>query len=119
MLFHVIGIKEAQNRKYNLDIVVNWDSDVSVRKFLQRHNIIVLNISIYTKQSSDFGSMQIDVSYKENIVNIFSYISDIKSALLFFMTVWFNIKYINFVNENKISESEVQSMISQTQKEIE
>ena len=119
MLFHVIGIKEAQNRKYNLDIVIDWDSDVFVRKFLQRYNIIVLNLSKYTKQSSDFGSMQIEISYKESVVHVFSYITDIKSALLFFMTVWFDIKYINFINENKIADTEVQNMISNTRSEIE
>jgi hypothetical protein len=58
MLFHITGIKEvikgAENKKHNIDILIEGDSEAFIRTFLQHHNIIVLSILDYNKPSSDF-----------------------------------------------------------------
>ena len=126
MLFHVIGIKEVtngtENKKHNIDILIKGDSESFIRIFLQKHNIIVLSVAEYNKPSSDFGNLQIDISYKdkqEDLVNIFSYLTDIKSALFLFMTIWFAVENINFTNENKLQDREISDIIKEATIQLE
>ncbi len=125
MLFHVIGIKEvtnsAENKKHNLDVLIKWGSEGFIRAFLQKHNIIVLSIVEYNKPTSDFGNLQLDIIYKDNqqnLVSLFSYLTDIKSALLLFMTIWFKIKNINFINEGRLKDREISNIMQESITEI-
>ena len=127
MLFHVIGIKEVvrevENKKHNIDLLIKWDSEEFVRTFLQRHNIIVLSILEYNKPSSGFWNLQIDILYKgkqQNLsVSVFSYLTDMKNALLLFMVIWFKVSYINFVDDNKIKDQEVKNIMQDVMTEFE
>lgn len=126
MLFHIIGIKEVinglENKKYNIDILIKWDSEEFIKSFLQKNNIIVLNITEYTKPMTDFGNLQAELIYTdkhEEKIEIVSYITDIKSALFLFVTIGFKIKYINFLQGDKLNDQQVIDAITQMTDKIE
>ncbi len=119
MLFHVVGIKETKKKKYNMDILIKWESEKFVRSFLQHHNIIVLNLSEYKKPIEDFWKLSLIVDFQNQKVEIVSYLTDIKSAIFNFSMIWFIIKYINFTDDQKIDDTELKKLMSDTTKEVE
>jgi hypothetical protein len=54
MYFRIIGIKEDKNNKYNINIVLESESISIAKDFLYFHNIVILNISEYTKPLQSF-----------------------------------------------------------------
>lgn len=118
MLFHIIGIKETKNKKYNMDIVIKWESKDFIKAFLQNYNIIVLNISEYQKSIEDFGKLKMVVEYNWLQVEVSSYLTDIESAIFIFSMIWFDISYINFIDDTKISKQKVADLILKNKKQV-
>jgi hypothetical protein len=113
MYFHVIGIKEVQNKKYNMDIVLQWVSESFVRDFLHTHNIVLLEISEHKDSPDSFGKLELIVKYKQNEIYIVSYLTDIEIAAYNFMMIWFQISYINFLWDDKLWADKVSKIIDQ------
>ncbi len=118
MIFHIIGIKETKNKKYNMDILIYWESIGFVKTFLQEYNIIILNISEYKKGVEDFGKLKMKVKYKWLQVDVISYLTDIQAALFSFSMMWFDISYVNFTNNKKIGDLEVKTLLLENKKEV-
>jgi hypothetical protein len=118
MYFHIVGIKEDENKKYNMDIVILWESEAFIKDFLHHHNIVILNFSEYKESLQDFWQLQVDIKYKTQNVEITSYLTDIKSATYNFMMIWFDVSYINFIWKNKLSNQEVLDIIKSVWLEV-
>lgn len=119
MYFHIIGIKEVQNKKYNMDIVLQWESETFIRKFLHSHNIVLLEISEYKDDLDSFGKLELIVEYKQKNIQTISYLTDIEIAAYTFMMIGFTIIYINFLWESKLSDYQVQEIINKSSIKIE
>gem|GEM_PF-1983371 len=87
MYFHIVGIKEVQNKKYNMDIVLQGLSESFIRDFLHTHNIVLLEISEYKNSPDSFGKLELIVQYKQNEIHIVSYLTDIEIAAYNFMMI--------------------------------
>lgn len=114
MYFHIIGIKEVQNKKYNMDIVLQGESEVFVREFLHIHNIVLLEISEYKESLEKFGQLELIIEYKNKNLKIISYLTDIEFAAYNFVLIWFKLNYINFISDNKLEKDRVLEIISQS-----
>jgi len=118
MYFHVIGIKEVKNEKYNINIVLESESISIAKDFLYFHNIVILNISEYTKTLQSFWNLAIVVKNKTQNIKIISSFDNIYHALEYFMIIWFDIIYTNFTNEQKLSDNEISEIIRNTQEKV-
>lgn len=118
MYFHVIGIKEVKNEKYNINIVLESESISIAKDFLYFHNIVILNISEYTKPLQSFWNLAIVVKNKPQNIKIISSFDNIYHALEYFMIIWFDIIYTNFTNEQKLSDNEISEIIRNTQEKV-
>lgn len=118
MYFHVIGIKEVKNEKYNINIVLESESISIAKDFLYFHNIVILNISEYTKPLQSFWNLAIVVKNKPQNIKITSSFDNIYHALEYFMIIWFDIIYTNFTNEQKLSDNEISEIIRNTQEKV-
>lgn len=114
MYFHIIGIKEVQNKKYNMDIVLQGESEIFVREFLHIHNIVLLEISEYKESLEKFGQLELIIEYKNKNLKIISYLTDIEVAAYNFVLIWFKLNYINFISDNKLEKDHVLEIISQS-----
>lgn len=114
MYFHIIGIKEVQNKKYNMDIVLQGESEIFVREFLHIHNIVLLEISEYKESLEKFGQLELIIEYKNKNLKIISYLTDIEFAAYNFVLIWFKLNYINFISDNKLEKDHVLEIISQS-----
>lgn len=118
MYFHVIGIKEVKNEKYNINIVLESESISIAKDFLYFHNIVILNISEYTKPLQSFWNLAIVVKNKPQNIKIISSFDNMYQALEYFMIIWFDIIYTNFTNEQKLSDNEISEIIRNTQEKV-
>ncbi len=94
-----------------MDILIEWNSEKFIRSFLETHNIVVLNFSEYKKPKDFFWKLFFTTEFKNVDINITTYLTDIESALFNFLMIWFNIKNINFTDQNKLSDIDVQNLI--------
>ncbi len=120
MYFHVIGIKEDENKKYNIDIVLQSESDLIAKDFLHFHNIVILNFSDYKESPQSFWNIELHINHKQKIIKAFSYLNDIHSILKYFLMMWFDVSYVNFMSsENKLPEQEILELVKNTKIEVE
>jgi len=80
MYFHVIGIKEGKNIQYNIDIILQSDSESFIKDFLHSHHIVLLNFSEYIDSVEAFGDMYLVFGHKSQKIKAISYLDDISSA---------------------------------------
>ena len=118
MYFHIIGIKEDKNDKFNINIVLETNSISIAKDFLYFYNIVVLSISEYKKPISSFWELEISINHKQKNIKMFSSFEDIYTALKCFTMIGFDITYANFTNENKLLDNEVSEIIHKVKKEV-
>lgn len=114
MLFHVSGIKETLQKKYNLDIVIDLPSEEDVKSLLKNLNIIILNLYVYNKPIESFWNLQIKTENQWSQAILYSYITDVQSACEIFTNIGFNITYVNFIQWDILSEDEIKNIIQKT-----
>lgn len=119
MYFRIIGIKEAQNKKYNMDILIQWESESEVRWLLQDRGVVLLNISPYENSAESFWTLKLDIKYQNKKIAIISYLTDIQIASLTFLMIGFDVLYINFLGDAKLPDTEVQNILSKSKLEVE
>lgn len=111
MYFRIIGIKETQNKKYNMDILIQWESESEIRWLLEDYWIVLLNISTYENSTQSFWALKLNIKYKNQKIEIISYLTDINIAVHTFLIIWFDISSINFTDSNKLSDTKAQEIL--------
>ncbi len=61
MIFHIIGIKEISWKNYNLDFLMEWDSEDDIRSLLGKNGIVVININQFQDEIQSFGKTKIEI----------------------------------------------------------
>lgn len=111
MYFHIIGIKEDESKKYNIDILLEAESEALLKNFLHTHNIVVLNFSEYKSTLDSFWNLEVLIRYRQNTIRAISYLNDISSFVKYLMMIWFDITYANFISSGRISDQDVTNII--------
>ena len=120
MYFHVIGIKEDNNKKYNIDIVLESESDSIAKDFLHWYNIVTLSFIEYKENIQSFWNIEIIINYKQKKIRIFSDLNNIYSTAKYFMMIGFDVSYANFLlPSDKLEDVEISKIIKETKMEVE
>jgi hypothetical protein len=57
MFFRAVGMKEISKKTYNLDVLVESDSNNFVKELLHDLNIVILDVVEYPGEASSFGNV--------------------------------------------------------------
>lgn len=118
MYFHLIWIKEKNWKQNDLDILLQWDNEDFIRKFLSYWWVVIVSLEEFKDDSSSFGNIKMITLYNSSEIEILINWENLYDSLYYLASLWLKPKYINFVN-NPVDESEVNNIIASTVKKIE
>lgn len=119
MIFHVVAIKELQDQSYNVDVLVECDSQDFVKDFLRSYNMIVLEVSEYIWEISSFWNVELVVWYEWQDIKLYSSLNNLRIIVYNFIMVWFDVKYINFTDYRKMKDEDALAIIKMAQNDVE
>jgi len=110
MTFRVNGIKQDKDTKNKIELLVITDSDLLIRKVLEKIWIIILSIKEYKQDLQKFWNIFFKIRFWMDEVQFISNITNLKDACLFFMSAGFQIIDINYLT-NPITANEVKKIM--------
>lgn len=119
MFFRAVGMKEIAKKVYNLDVLVESDSNDFVKELLHDHNVVVLDIAEYPGDAASFGNAGVVVSYNDQDVNIISNLNNMRMLAHKFIMMWFDVKSINFLDWHKMNEKVAAEVLKLAQRDVE
>ena len=120
MIFRVIVIKELFWTQYTLDMLFFWLSEEMVRNVLRAYKLIALELYEYKKENIEsYWSIKILINFEWQDIRLLSNSKNLDSLLFSLFVSWFDVKNINYINENKIDQEKIYEIISAKNKEAE
>jgi len=113
MYFHLIGIKEKFWKQNDLDILLQWENEDFIRKFLSNWWVVIVSLEEFKENISDFGNIKMTTLYNNVEVEILLKWDNLADALYSIASLWLNPKYFNFI-DNPVSESEMNDLLTST-----
>lgn len=113
MYFHLIGIKEKFWKQNDLDILLQWENEDFIRKFLSNWWVVIVSLEEFKENISDFGNIKMTILYNNVEVEILLKWDNLADALYSIASLWLNPKYFNFI-DNPVSESEMDDLLTST-----
>ncbi len=111
MTFSVNGIKEENDEKYNVEMLVCVDASSIARKILETTNILILSVKEFSQDKTLFGDIYFQIEHNFQTIEIVTKYADIQEACNFFTFIGFEIKTINSYSK-PLPAKEVEAIIS-------
>lgn len=113
MYFHLIGIKEKWDSKYELDFLLSWWDDVFVKNFLSQRWVVVVSFDIFKEEPTTFGNISMKVPYKDQEIQIIMPWEDLSERVYFVSFLWLNPTFANYI-QNPIPELDMKQLLENT-----
>ena len=113
MYYHLIGIKEKWDDKYELDLLLSWWEEEFMRNFLSHWWVVVVSFNAFKEEPTDFGNISMSVSFKNQEIQLIMQWDDLSERLYFITFLWLNPTFANYI-KNPISELEMFKLIDST-----
>ena len=110
MYFHLIGIKEKNWKQNDLNILLQWENEEFIRKFLSNWWVVIVSLEEFKEDVLSFGNIKIVTQYNNTGIEILLKGENLSDTLYSIASLWLNPKYINFI-ENPVNEVEVNNII--------
>ena len=110
MYFHLIGIKEKNWKQNDLNILLQWENEEFIRKFLSNWWVVIVSLEEFKEDVLSFGNIKIVTQYNNIGIEILLKGENLSDTLYSIASLWLNPKYINFI-ENPVNEVEVNNII--------
>ena len=117
MYFHLIWIKEKNWKQNDLDILLQWDNEDFIRKFLSYWGVVVVSLEEFKEDPSSFGNIKMVALYNDSEIEVFMKWENLSDSLYFLASLWLKPKDINFI-DNPVNESEVRKLVDSTVQRI-
>lgn len=118
MFFRAVGMKEISKKIYNLDVLVESDSNDFVKELLHDHGVVVLDVTEYPSEASAFGNVWVTISYQDQEVNIISNLNNLRMLAHKFIIMWFDVKAINFLSGHKLDEKVATELLTIVKRDV-
>jgi len=118
MTFSVNGIKQENNEKFPLEMLVCVDAPLLARKILEQTSILILSLKEFSWDKKTFGDIYFIIKNNFQEIEIVTKYEDIQAACTFFIGIGFAIHSINRYSK-PLAEPEISAIIEQSQKEEE
>ena len=117
MYFHLIWIKEKNWKQNDLDILLQWDNEDFIRKFLSYWGVVVVSLEEFKEDPSSFGNIKMIALYNGSEIEVFVKWENLSDSLYFLASLWLKPKDINFI-DNPVNEAEIKGLIDSTVQRI-
>lgn len=118
MYFHLIGIKEKEDKKYELDLLISWWDEDFVKDFLSHRWVVIVSIGSFKEDPATFWDISVSVPFKNNEIQIILKWDDLSERVYFICFLWLKPTSANSA-KNPISEQDMNQLIEDTLKKIE
>lgn len=95
MTFSVNGIKQENDQKYPVEMLVCVDAPLLARKILEEKNILILSIKEFTKDKETFGDIYFTTQKNFQTITYVTKYTNIQEACDFFVFIGFELSSIN------------------------
>lgn len=127
MLFHVIAIKEINQKKINLEFLIEAEKEGFLREIFIESGVVLLDLVPYKWLRSSFQNYYLDVGFvdsRENLIkdSYFRLIpksNDVDKTVLLFLYCGFLVKNFNYISKKEqISQKKVDLILQKLRKKI-
>lgn len=117
MIFHVVAIKELFEKKYTVDLLFFWLSEEKIREILHEYKLVALELYEYQKNKvEDYWVMKILINFNGEEVRLLTNATELENEIYLLSLIWFDIKNINYVSEEKKIEQNAINVVLETEK---
>lgn len=113
MTFRINGIKQKQTDTTPIVLVVETDSELLVRKLLEKYNILILSINEYTADPKLFGDVWAKIKRWFDGITVVSTGTSVEEVCEKLLDLWLEIAEINSFTK-PLSKEEVQMIFDST-----
>ena len=117
MTFSVNGIKQENNEKFPIELLVCVDAPLLARKILEKTNILILSLKEFSWDKKTFGTVYFTIKINFQKIEIVTKYTNLQEACTFFVGIGFDIQTINSYAQ-PITEQEYTKIIAQAQQEV-
>jgi len=114
MIFHVVAIREISEKNYTMiDVLCFWITEEEIKDILHEYKLITLELYPINKdKAKEFWKIGVLINYKWKEIQLLSNATDLEWLAYGLCIIWFNIEYINFIDERKASQMTVAKVIT-------
>ncbi len=95
MTFSVNGIKQENEQKHPVELLIDVEASLRARKLLEQVGILILSIKEFTQDKKTFGDIYFTIQDHFQIIECVTKYQDLQEAANFFIFCGFELKTIN------------------------
>ena len=114
MTFIVNGIKQDENEKHSIEVMVCVDATLLARKIFEKTNILIIGLKEWTEDKVTFGDVYFSIKNNTQIIEVITKYKNIQDACNFFVFVGFDLVDVNSYSQ-PISQKESAEIIANAQ----
>ena len=101
-----------------VDILCFWVNEEEIKNILHEYKLITLELYEYDKdQAKDFWKTGILINYKWKEIQLLSNATDLEWLAYGLFIIWFNIEYINYIDDRKMSQMAVAKILNSAKRD--
>ena len=117
MIFHVVAIKELFEKKYTVDLLFFWLPEEKVRDILREYKLVVLELYEYEKNKIEsYWVIKVLINFDGEEIRLLSNAAELEDEIYLLSLIWFDVKNINYVSEEKKIEQNAINAVLETEK---
>lgn len=117
MIFHVVAIKELFEKKYTVDLLFFWLPEEKVRDILREYKLVVLELYEYEKNKIEsYWVIKVLINFYGEEIRLLSNAAELEDEIYLLSLIWFDVKNINYVSEEKKIEQNAINAVLEAEK---
>lgn len=117
MVFHVVAIKELFEKKYTIDLLFFWLSEEKIREILHEYKLVTLELYEYPKNEVEtYWAIKILINFEWEEIRLLTNSTELEDEIYLLSLIWFDVKNINYVSEEKKIEQNAINAVLEAQK---
>ena len=108
----MIAIKELFWENYKIDLLFFWVSEEKIRDILHEYKLVALELYEYKKEKVEaYWKIKVLLEIDEQEYRTLSNSTELDKLIYNLSVIWFNVKNINYVDWQKIEQSEINEIL--------
>ena len=112
MIFHVVALREIFWEKFSIDLLFFWLSEEKIRDILREYKLVALELYEYKESKvTKYWKIKILINFEWEDTSLLTNEAELESVIYTLTVIWFDIRNINFVDENKLEQSDIDEIL--------
>ena len=113
MIFHVVAIRELFWKNYSIDLLFFGLSEERVRDILREYKLVALELYEYKESKvTKYWKIKVLINFEWEDTSLLTNEAELESVIYTLTVIWFDIRNINFVDENKLEQSDIDEILA-------